>query len=131
MSQPHLICELLKLMSAQCLGNDVFHLLISLYVIKPHGSSLYTIPNEVIPDIDVLATIMKHWIRRELNASLIVTLYYNGLHPLSKIQITSHTAKLVAMYLASTEISATDLCFLLNQEKTIDPMLKTQPDVLF
>ena len=58
--QPHMILELYVLMSAQCLGKNICHLLISLYVIKPHSSSLYTIPDEVIPDIDVLATIMKH-----------------------------------------------------------------------
>jgi hypothetical protein len=69
--QLHLISELFKLLSAQCLGENICHLLISLYVIKPHGSSLHTILDEMIPDIDVLATIMKHWILKELDATLI------------------------------------------------------------
>jgi hypothetical protein len=78
LSQPHLISELFKLLSVQCLGENICHLLISLYVMKPHGSSLYTISDEVIPDIDVLATIMKHWILRELDATLIVTVNYSS-----------------------------------------------------
>lgn len=35
------------------------------------------------------------------------------------------------MYAASAELSATDIYFLLYQETMIDPMLKTQPKVLF
>jgi hypothetical protein len=78
MSQPHLISELLKLLSAQCLGKNVCHLFISLCVIKPRGSSPYTILDEVISDIDVLATIMKHRILRELDATMIVTVNHNS-----------------------------------------------------
>ena len=73
LSQPHLISEIFKLLSVQCLGENICHLLISLYVIKPYDSSLYTISDEMIPDIDVLATIMKHWILGEFDATLIVT----------------------------------------------------------
>jgi hypothetical protein len=68
LSQPHLISELFKLLFVQCLGENICHLLITLYVIKPHGSSLYTIPDEMILDIDGLATIMKHRILKELDA---------------------------------------------------------------
>jgi hypothetical protein len=35
------------------------------------------------------------------------------------------------MYSTSTELNATDFCFLLNQEKMPDPMPKQQPEVLF
>jgi hypothetical protein len=76
--QPHLIFELFKPLFAQCLGKNIYHLLISLYLIKPHDSSLYTIPDEVIPDIDVLAAIMKHRILRELDATLIVTVNHSN-----------------------------------------------------
>ena len=47
------------------------------------------------------------------------------------IQIVSHAAKIVAMYSASPELSATDLCFLLYQENVVGPILKIPPDVLF
>ena len=47
------------------------------------------------------------------------------------IQIASHAAWLTAMYSASIELSATDLCFLLYQETVVDPILKIHPDVLF
>ena len=47
------------------------------------------------------------------------------------IHIASHAAKLATMYSASTELSATDHCFLLYQETAIDPILKIPPDVLF
>jgi hypothetical protein len=78
LSQPHLIYELFKLLFARCLGENICHLLISLYVIKPHSSSLYTISDEVIPDIDVLAMIMKHSILKEIDAPLIVTMNHNS-----------------------------------------------------
>jgi hypothetical protein len=45
--------------------------------------------------------------------------------------MASHAAKLAAMYSSSTELNATDFCFLLNQETTPDPKLKQQPEVLF
>ena len=45
--------------------------------------------------------------------------------------MASHAAKLAAIYLASAELSATDLYFLLYQETAVDPILKTPPDVLF
>jgi hypothetical protein len=80
LSQPHLISELFKLFSAQCLGKNVCHLLVSVYVVKPHDSSLYTIPDEVIPDVNVLAMIMKHQILRELDATLIVTVNHSSFY---------------------------------------------------
>jgi hypothetical protein len=43
----------------------------------------------------------------------------------------SQLAKLVAMYSASAELSATEVCFLLNQEITTDPKLKQHLEVLF
>ena len=43
----------------------------------------------------------------------------------------SQAAMLTAMYSASAELNATDFCFLLNQETTLDAMLKQQHEVLF
>ena len=47
------------------------------------------------------------------------------------IHIASHAVKLATIFSAYAELSATDLCFLLYQETTIDPILKIPPDVLF
>jgi hypothetical protein len=77
--QPHPISEFFKLLFVQCLDKNICHLLISLYVIRPHDFSLYTIPDEVIPDIDVLAMITKHQILGELDATLIVTVNHYSL----------------------------------------------------
>jgi hypothetical protein len=46
-------------------------------------------------------------------------------------QIASHDAKLVAIYSAYAELNATGFFFLLNQEITPKPKMKTQLDVLF
>ena len=51
-------------MSAKCLGENVRHLLIYLYVLQPNGSSLNTISHEVVPDVYVFAPVMEHWILR-------------------------------------------------------------------
>ena len=45
--------------------------------------------------------------------------------------MASHASWLDAMYYASIELSAIDLCFLLYQETIADPMLKMPPNVLF
>ena len=42
-----------------------------------------------------------------------------------------HAAWLVAMYSASSELSATDLCFMLYQEIATEPTLKIPLEVLF
>jgi len=42
-------------------------------------------------------------------------------------QSASHAAMLVAMYSASAELNATDLCFLLDQDITPDAMMKQHP----
>ena len=58
--QPQLIPELHKSMFAKCLGEDVCHLLICLYVLQPNGSPLNTISQEVVPDVYVFALVMEH-----------------------------------------------------------------------
>ena len=45
--------------------------------------------------------------------------------------IASHVAVLVAIYSASTELRATDFCFLLHQDIILDPTLKQYSEVLF
>jgi hypothetical protein len=45
--------------------------------------------------------------------------------------MASQLAKLVAMYSTSIELNATEICFMLNHEMTVDPKLKQHPEVLF
>jgi hypothetical protein len=79
LNQPHLIFELHKLLFAKCLGEYICHLIICLYVLEPHNSLLYIISYKVIADVNMLATIMKHVILREPDATLIITMYHGSL----------------------------------------------------
>jgi len=45
--------------------------------------------------------------------------------------MASHASWLAAMYSASAELSATDLCFLLYQETAAEPRFKIPLEVLF
>ena len=54
--------ELHKSMPAKCLGENVCHLLICLYVLQPNCSSLNKISQDVVPDVYVFALVMENWI---------------------------------------------------------------------
>ena len=56
------------------LGKDISNLVISRYILQLHCSSLNPITDEVIPDLNVLWPIVKHWIIIELNATLIIAI---------------------------------------------------------
>jgi hypothetical protein len=45
--------------------------------------------------------------------------------------MASQLAILVAMYFASPKLSATEVCFLLNQDIIAKPELKQHPEVFF
>ena len=77
--QPQLIPELHKTVYAKCLGENFRHLLICLSVLQLDGSSLNTISQEVVSDVSAFASIMEHWILREPDATLIVTVNYCSL----------------------------------------------------
>ena len=62
--QPQLIFELHKTLLAKCLSEYVCHLLICLNVLQPNGSSLYTVSQEVVPNVYVFTLVMEHWILR-------------------------------------------------------------------
>ena len=62
--QPQVISELHKTVFAKCLGENVCHLLICLYVLQPNGSPLNTISQEVVSDVYVFAPVMEPWILR-------------------------------------------------------------------
>ena len=53
--QPQLVSELQKTVFAKCLGENVCHLLICLYVLQPNGSSHYTVSQEVVTNVYVFA----------------------------------------------------------------------------
>ena len=56
------------------LGKDINYLVISRYILQLYGSSLNPISDEVVPDLDVLRSIMKQGILKELNATLIIAI---------------------------------------------------------
>ena len=48
----------------KCLGENVCHLLICLYVLQPNGLPLNAISQEVVHDVYVFASVVEHWIFR-------------------------------------------------------------------
>jgi hypothetical protein len=114
---------------------------ISRNILKLNCPSLHPISNEVVFDLYVFLLVMKYWILREFDTTLIIAV--NNCRPQlmtkwAKQQLAkpndlaaSLTSCQPAMYSASTELSATDLCFQLNQEITVDPNSKQHPEVLF
>ena len=69
----HLVSEMNMFPSSQRLRENVNHLLLSRYVLQLNNSPLNIISEEVISDLYVFRPIMKHWILREPDATLIVT----------------------------------------------------------
>ena len=67
-----LVSEMNKLVSSKRLHRDIYNLLIRRNVLQCHSSSLNIITDEMVPDLNVLRPVMKHWILRELNATMIV-----------------------------------------------------------
>ena len=69
---PHLFPEVIKLCPSKGLGEDVRHLFSCRSVTILYSSLLDTVSDKVISDINMLWPIMKHWILRELDATLII-----------------------------------------------------------
>ena len=70
-----LIFEVDMLPSTQSLFENVSHLLFSRYVLQLNSSPLNIISDEVIYDLSVFRPVMEYCIVRELDATLVVTLY--------------------------------------------------------
>jgi hypothetical protein len=68
-----LVPEKYKLASSQCFGEYVCNLLLCRYALYLHSSSLNIVMDEVIMNIDMLRPVMKKWILREFDATLIIT----------------------------------------------------------
>ena len=48
-------------------------------MIEPYDASLYHIPEKVVLDINMLGSIMEHEILRQLNPTLVITDYHDGI----------------------------------------------------
>ena len=57
-----LVSEVYKLHYGRCLSENVNNLLVHLYVLELHCSSLHHVSDEVIFDLHVLRPVMEHWI---------------------------------------------------------------------
>ena len=80
---PHLFPKVVKLCPSKGLGEDVCHLFSCSSVAQLYSSLLDTVPDKVTLDINVLQPIMKHWILKDLDATLIIE------HDLSRLHIPS------------------------------------------
>ena len=81
---PHLLPEINKLSTSKSLGKDVCRLFSCRSVAQLYSFSLETVSDKVTSNINVLWLIMKYWILRELDATLIITHDAGRLHPSSK-----------------------------------------------
>lgn len=89
---------------------------------------MYHIPDRVVPDVYMLGAIITHGIPQQSSPPLVVTENHSGIHHLSNSslrsfcdQVASHEVILVAMYLVSAVLIATDFCFLLIQDIEAEP----------
>ena len=48
-------------------------------MIKPYGALLYHIPDEMVPDINMLGSVVEHRILSHTNPTLIITKYHSGI----------------------------------------------------
>ena len=63
----------------QGLFENICDLLISSYMIEPYDASLYHIPDEMIPDINMLRSVVEHRILSHANPTLVITEYHGGI----------------------------------------------------
>ena len=71
---PSLFPKLPKLHLGQRLGQYVRDLLIRSNVKKLHNSFLHHVMNVLVFDLDMLGFVVKHWILREFDTTLIITI---------------------------------------------------------
>ena len=68
----------------QGLGENICYLVIYRYILQPNCPSLNPVTNEVVPDLNMLRLVMKHWILREFYANLIITVNDSRRHLLTE-----------------------------------------------
>jgi hypothetical protein len=71
--QAHLVSEVDMFAPWQGLGENICNLVVCRYILQLNCASLNPITNEVVPDLNVLRSVMKHWSLREFYATLIIT----------------------------------------------------------
>ena len=81
---PHLVSEMNMLPSSQIIHENLCYLLISRNVLQLQKSFLNIVFDEVVSDLNVFRPIMKHWILRDPDTTLIVTVNDNGPQLLTK-----------------------------------------------
>ena len=64
--------QILKLNATKCLGQNICELVFCADVLDRDSSILNAVPDVVVPRVDVLATVMVHWILAQLDRRLIV-----------------------------------------------------------
>ena len=75
-----LVSEVLKLHLGQRLGQHIRDLLIYDSVLELHSSLLHHIMDILVFDLYLLGLVMKHWILRQLYATLVVTINTSLIH---------------------------------------------------
>jgi hypothetical protein len=68
----------------QGLGENICNLIICRNVLQLNCPSLNPVTDEVVPDLNRLRPVMKHWILREFYATLIITVNHGRSHLLTK-----------------------------------------------
>ena len=66
------VLEVLKLHSRQRLGEHIGCLIFCHNILELHLSLLYHIYDVMVPNIDMLGLVMKHWVLRQLHTTLVV-----------------------------------------------------------
>ena len=74
--------EHIELPLCQELSQYIYNLLICRNVLKNHCSLLDPVSDEVVPDINMPGTIMEHWILREFETTMIVTVNHGSVQSL-------------------------------------------------
>ena len=62
-------------------------------MIEPYGPSLYHVPDKVVPNINMLGSVVEHKILRKTNSTLVVTKDHGGIQHMLK-QLTKELPQL-------------------------------------
>jgi hypothetical protein len=120
----------------QALRQDVSNLISSRGVLNIQFLFVYLLSEKMVPDFDVLRTVMKLWIACDGNCGLVVHSedgsFFDFCFNLSsnhRSQTTSLAAWAAVMYSASVLERATALCFFDPQLRAPPASMKTKPDM--
>jgi hypothetical protein len=135
-TSPHRLRKPVVLLPHQALRQDVSNLIYSRGVPKIQFFFVYLLFEKMVPDFDVLRTVMKLWIACDGNCGLVVhgedgrflKICFNSSSN-HRSQMTSLAAWAAAMYSASVLERATALCFFDPQLMAPPASMKTKPNV--